>query len=126
MKRIIGLAALMLLAVGCTSWETATYKTLAASQAVINQAQADYEVSASAPCPATGVACLPHSAAVYRTINTAKAAQTTAVNAFVAYEEAKAAGGTQANLAALQTDVTVALQALPTIIANIKSLYGGA
>ena len=125
MKRIIGLAALMLLAVGCTSWETATYKTLAASQAVINQAQADYELSANGPCPAT-VACLPHSAAVYRTINTAKAAQTTAVNAFVAYEEAKAAGGTQANLAALQTDVTVALQALPTIIANIKSLYGGA
>ena len=129
MKKLLALALLIPLA-ACTSWETETYKTLAASQAVINQAQADYEVSAKIPggdCTymSTGapVACLPHSMAVYTAINKAKAGQTAAVNAFAAYEEAKAAGGTQANLTALQTDVTVALEALPGEIASIKALY---
>ena len=70
------------------------------------------------------VACLPHSMAVYTAINKARAGQIAAVNAFAAYEEAKAAGGhTGANLTALQTDVTVALEALPGEIASIKALY---
>lgn len=100
---------------GCTNWERATYQTLAASQATINKAQADYEAKV-----------FPQTTAAYSAINTAKNAQTTAVNAFVAYEEAKTAGGTTASLAALQTDVTVALQNLPTIIADLKALYTGA
>lgn len=108
---------------GCSNWEQTTYKTLAASQAVINQAQADYEASATAPCAAGATNCLPHSQADYTIINQAKADQTLAVNAFVTYEEAKAAGGTTASLAALQTDVVVALNNLPTIVADVQALY---
>jgi len=125
MKRILAtITTLSLVALmGCTNWEQDTYKTLAASQAVINQAQADYEASASAPCAPSSVQCLPHTTAVYTTINKAKDAQVTAVNAFMGYEEAKAAGGTTTSLQALQTDVTVALNVLPTIIADVKALY---
>lgn len=109
---------------GCTNWERATFQTLSTSQAVINQAQTDYEISAATgTCPAAATACLPHTKAVYDTINTAKAAQVTDVNLMVTYEEAKAAGGTAANLASIQTDVTVALNNLTTIIANVKALY---
>jgi hypothetical protein len=117
------LALLLLPICGCSTWEQTTYKTLAASQAVINQAQTDYEASATAPCAPTASACLPHTQADYAIINQAKADQTLAVNAFVAYEEAKAAGGTTASLAGLQTDVEVALNNLPTIITDVKALY---
>lgn len=115
MKRIVmlTLAALTMCAVvGCTNWERTTYQTLAASQATINQAQTDYQSGT-----------IKQTTAAYTAINTAKAAQTTAVNAFVMYEEAKAAGGTTASLTALQTDVGVALANLPTIIADVKALY---
>jgi len=125
-RTLILALALALAITGCTNWEQTTYKTLAASQAVINQAQADYEASATAPCAPTATACLPHSAAVYNTVNEAKKIQTTAVDSMVTYEEAKAAGGTTASLNALEADVNVAIQQLPTIITDIKALYGKA
>ncbi len=130
MKRMAIITAGCLLALcmtACTNWERSVYQTLSASQAVINQAQIDYEVSATTgTCPAIATTpCLPHTKAVYDTINTAKNTQTTTVNSFLTYEEAKAAGGTAANLTALQADVTVALNNLPTIIANVKALYQG-
>ena len=118
MKRIIALAATMLVAVGivgCTTWERTTFQALSTSKAVIDQAQTDYEVGTA----------IPHNAVAYNAINSAKAAQTTAVNFMVTYEEIKAAGGTQANLTAAQNDVTIALANLPTLIANVKALYQG-
>ena len=61
MKRSLVLAglALALLAVctvtvGCDNWEQNVYKTLAATQSAVNNAQAAYEVSSSQPggvCP---------------------------------------------------------------------------
>lgn len=99
---------------GCSSWERVTFQTLSASQATINQAQTDYESGT-----------IKQTTAAYNTINSAKSAQTLAVNAMVAYEEAKAAGGTTASLSALQTDTTVALANLPTLVANVKALYTG-
>jgi hypothetical protein len=123
MKRLMLFAIPLMLIFGCTNWEQTTYKMLAASQAVINQAQADYEASATAPCAPTATACLPHSTAVYNTVNKAKKLQTTAVDSMVTYEEAKAAGGTTASLTALEADVNVAIQQLPTIITDIKALY---
>ena len=114
MKRIIGLAALMLLAVGCTSWETATYKTLAASQAVINQAQADYAAKT-----------IPQTTASYGAIATAVKDQNAAVTLLTTYEEAKAAPGTPASLTTVQNQVTVALANLPADIAAVKALYQG-
>jgi hypothetical protein len=118
MKRIAIAAVLALVAVGmvgCANWERTTFQTLSTSQAVINQAQADYT---------TGTA-IPRSTAAYNAINTAKTAQNTAVNLMVTYEEIKAAGGTTASLTAAQNDVTIALTNLPTIIANVKALYSG-
>jgi hypothetical protein len=118
MKRIAISAVLALVAiaaVGCTSWERATFQTLSTSQAVINQAQTDYEAGTA----------IPHNTVAYNAINTAKNTQTTAVNLMVTYEEIKAAGGTASALSSAQTDVTVALANLPTIIANVKALYSG-
>ena len=89
------------------------FQTLAASQATINQARADYE---------TGTA-LPRSAAVYKAVNTAKAAQTLAVNAMVTYEQLKAKKASADVLATAQADVSTALADLPTLIASIKRLY---
>ena len=40
MKRLMLFAIPLMLIFGCTNWEQTTYKMLAASQAVINQAQA--------------------------------------------------------------------------------------
>lgn len=126
MKKLFLLVTLpLILLVGCTGWEQTTYKTLAASQAVINQAQTDYEASATAPCAASNAACLPHSAAVYAVVNKSKQVQTAAVQSMVAYEEAKAAGGTSASLSGLEADVNVAIEQLPAIVTDIKALYGG-
>lgn len=115
MKRLALLSiwlALPLAIVGCTSWERTTYQTLAASKAAIDQAQADYESGK-----------LPHSQTVYDAVNKAKAAQTLAVNSMVTYEQMKATGASQSALQTAQNDVTIALQALPTILADIKALY---
>jgi hypothetical protein len=118
MKRALFAAVLAILTVGmvgCTNWERAAFQTLSTSQAVINQAQTDYEAGT----------VIPHNTAAYTAINAAKAAQTLAVNGMVTYEEIKAAGGTTASLTAAQNDVSVALANLPTIIANVKALYSG-
>lgn len=101
---------------GCTSWERQTYQTLAASKAVIDQAQADYE--------ARGI---PRTEAAFATITRAKAAQQTAVDAFKNYELAKAGGSASASATAQAQTVTAqALLALPALIADVKTLYGAA
>lgn len=111
---LVLLAALLIpfAMVGCTSWERSSFQTLAASKAVIDQAQVDYESGK-----------LPHSKAVYDAVNKAKGAQTLAVNAMVTYEGMKAQGAHQTALQAAQTDVAIALEALPAILADIKALY---
>ena len=116
MKRIAILTALavLTLAVGCTNWEKTTYQTLAASQATINKAQTDYNAKV-----------IPQTQAAHDVITKAAQAHNTVVTAMVAYEEAKASGGTTASLTALQTDVTTALAVLPVFIQDVKGLYQG-
>jgi len=125
MKRIAILTIVMLgacCAVGCSSFERSTFQTLSSSQAVINQAQVDYE----AGCPAANGACLPHSAAVYKAVNTAKAAQTVAVHAFMGYEAIKANNTAGSALAIAQADVVTALTNIAPDIAAVKGLYTAA
>jgi hypothetical protein len=112
------IAALLLCAmaigvVGCTNWERTTFQSLAASKAVIDQAQADYESGT----------LLPHDKAAYEAVNAAKLAQTTAVNAMVAYENVKASGGSSTALTTAQNVVIAALAEIPPLIAAIKLLY---
>jgi hypothetical protein len=97
---------------GCNTWERTTFQTLAASKAVIDQAQADYE----------GGKALPHSEAVYKAVNDAKAAQTAAVNAMVVYEQIKATG-TSSAISAQQQIVISLIADIPALIAAIKGLY---
>jgi hypothetical protein len=133
MKRIAAIASFLSLVpclilislTGCSTWERATFQTLATAQATLNAAQAAYEVSASAPCPANGtVACLPHTTAVYDTITKAKTADVLAVNSMVTYEEAKAASAGTTGLAAAEADVNVAVGNLTTLIGDVKALGG--
>jgi hypothetical protein len=118
MKRI-GLALIFSLVVfttGCNSWERTTFKTLSASKAVIDTAQADYEIGTK----------IPHNQAAYATINEAKAIQTAAVNSFqLAHGVTLAVGSTQDDItkAELATDTIVAQ--LPPLIVSVKALYGG-
>lgn len=102
-------AALATSLTGCTSFERTTFNTLSASQAVINTAQTDYEAKT-----------IPQSACAYAVINDAKAAQTTAVDAMLVYEQQKAAG---TSLTAQTATVAADLVVLPVIIADVKNLY---
>jgi hypothetical protein len=105
-------AFLLLGLIACNNWERSTYQSLAASKAVIDQAQEDYESNA-----------LPHTVAAYNAINTAKAAQSAAVQAFAAYEQLKATGAEAAGLSGQQAAVEAALQRISPLIAAVKALY---
>lgn len=89
------------------------FQALAATKAIIDQAQADYEA---------GIA-FPHNAKAYTVINKAKAAQALAVNAMVKYEQLKSQEASAGMLATAQTNVETALADLPNLIASIKGLY---
>ncbi len=117
MRNRILLASLTLMlftVAGCSNWERQTFQALSASKAVIDQAQADYE---------TGK--LPHSQLTYDAVNKAKAAQTSAVEGMITFEQLKATNATAGALAKAQGDVAVILADLPGLITAIKSLYGG-
>lgn len=114
MKRTIlalALSAVALVGFGCSTWERASFQTLSASKAVIDQAQADYESRA-----------IPRTEAAYATINKAKELQKTAVDGMVLYESIK---GTQSTAVAQaqQQIVAAALLQIPAILADVKSLY---
>jgi hypothetical protein len=112
MKKITAALALTLIAfctVACNSFERTTYQTLATSKAVIDQAQTDYEART-----------IPHTQPVYAAINKAKQGQTTAVDAFLTYEQVKQAKG---DVNAQQQVVVVALSRLPVLISDIKAFY---
>lgn len=104
---MLGLA--LLGTTGCTNFERESFQTLSASQAVINTAQTDYEART-----------IPKTTCAYTIINDAKAAQTAAVDAMVAYEGVKAAKG---DLNAAQAVVVTDLEVLPADIAAVKTLY---
>ena len=119
MKRIFIITGLALATVGlagcpASQWDQVAYQTLAASQATINQAQADYTAKT-----------IPQTQASYNAIAVAVKDQNAAVTLLVSYEEAKAAGGTPATLATIQSQVTVALATLPADITAVKALYTG-
>ena len=83
---------LMAMVVGCPSsgFDRTTFDALATSNAVISQAQTDYESGA-----------LPHTTCVYNAINKAKAAQGVAETAFLAYYKVEEAKEKQAKIIAV-------------------------
>jgi hypothetical protein len=112
--RLIGRAILLSVVcclglTGCTNFERNTFNTLAASKAVIDQAQADYTART-----------IVQNACTYAVINDAKAAQTTAVDAMLVYEQEKNAG---TSVTAQVATVTADVAALPAIIVQVKALY---
>lgn len=117
MKRILVLALFVapIFMIGCTSWERTTFQTLATSQAVIQQAEADYQ---------TGVLIKPTKSS-YDAIQAAAAAQHAAVDLMVTYENIKAAGGNLNGVTAdqVQAQVTVLLASLPADINAVKAAY---
>ncbi len=127
MKRFLALIALGFgvgWLLGCNSFERTTFQTLAATQAALNSAQADYEAGCPATITAATPACIPHNQAAYTTITKAKAADALAVNAMVVYEQEKATG-TTASLDTQETVVASELAQLPALLADIKTLYQG-
>jgi hypothetical protein len=108
MKRILAAVLLTLAVAGCNTWERNTFNTLAASKAVVDTAQADYEAKT-----------IPQSTCAYTAINDAKAAQTVAVNAMVVYEQLKSSKG---NLTAQEAIVTTDLVALAPLVVQIQTM----
>jgi hypothetical protein len=106
MKRLLIVS--LLFVVGCSTWERDTFNTLAASKAIVDTAQADYQAKT-----------IPQSTCAYTAINDAKAAQTAAVNAMVVYEQLKA---TKGNVAAQEATVTADLGLLAPLVVEIQSL----
>jgi hypothetical protein len=94
---------------GCTNFERNAFNSLAASKAVVDQAQADYTAKT-----------IPENACTYALINNAKAAQTVAVDSMLLYETEKSAG---ANLTAQEAAVTQDLAAIVPIVVQVKALY---
>jgi hypothetical protein len=89
------------------------FQMLAATTAIINKAQDDYE----------GGKVIPHNIAAYNTINAAKASQKTAVNAMVMYEKLKTQKALARVLATAKAGVATSLANQPTLIASIGRLY---
>lgn len=102
---LVGLMALT----GCNSFERDTFNSLAASKAVIDQAQADYTAGT-----------IKETQCSYAVINDAKAAQTLAVNAMLVYEQEKAAGS---SLSAQTATVSAEVAAIVPLIVDVKALY---
>lgn len=97
---------------GCTDFERKTYQTLAASKAVIDQAQDDYESGKIAKTQAA-----------YNAINHAKDAQAAAVQSFKEYETLKLVVKSGGNLPEKQQAVSDALAQLGPLVATVKQLY---
>jgi hypothetical protein len=105
---ILATVLLAMLAAGCNSWERNTFNTLAASKAVLDTAQADYEAKT-----------IPETKCAYAIINDGKAAQTVAVNGMLTYEQLKAAKG---NVTAQEVVVTSDLVALAPLVIQVQAL----
>jgi hypothetical protein len=92
---------------GCTSFERSTFEKLAASQAVVNAAQLDYEGGA-----------IPKTQAAYVAITRAKAMAQIPEQAMVTYEGTKDAATREKQ----QRIVASALPQLPAMIAAVEAL----
>lgn len=116
MKKILSATFLSfcLVLTACNSFERTAFQSLAASKAVLDTAQNDYE-----PAP-TGTGKLPHTSCVYTLINDGKAAQTVGVNALQAYDVALNA---KQDTTTLAVTVTAELAVVATDIAKVKALY---
>ena len=119
--KLASLALILLMVTGCTDWERTTFQSLAASQAVINEAQADYETGCTIDVHPQG--CIPHNATAYKAINEAKALQVTAVQSMESYETIKAAKGSKDALQAQEAIVAASLLQIAPLIASVKGLY---
>jgi hypothetical protein len=108
MKRSLLLIPILLAVLGCNTWERNTFNTLAASKAVIDTAQSDYEAKT-----------IPETKCAYAIINDGKAAQTAAVNGMLTYEGLKASKG---NVTAQEAVVTSELLALAPLVIQVQSL----
>jgi hypothetical protein len=108
MKKLLATILLTIAVAGCNSWERNTFNTLAATKAVLDTAQNDYENKT-----------IPQTQCAYALINDAKAADTYAVNAMIAYEQLKAQKG---NLQAQEAAVISDLAALAPMIVQVQSL----
>jgi len=100
---------------GCDDFERKTFQTLSASQALIDQAQIDYETGS-----------LPHTQASYEAINKAKETQIVAVRAFQQYEAAKLAANQNSDVTVQMATLNKALSSLGPMVASIKHIYLGA
>lgn len=107
MKRYL-LIPLLLIVAGCNNWERTTFQTLSASQATINNAQAQYESKAIA-----------QTTCAYSIINDAKASQVIAVNGFLGYEAVKSAKG---DLVTAEATVNTELASLVPLVAQVTAL----
>lgn len=108
MKKFIAILACALCLTGCTNWERDTFNTLASSKAVIDGSQSAYEART-----------IPHNTCAYNLINKAKAAQSTAVDAMLTYEQVKSAKG---NLEAQEAVVVSDIALVAPIIAQIQTI----
>jgi predicted nucleic-acid-binding Zn-ribbon protein len=109
LARLSVFLALPLMLCGCANFELDTFKTLAASDAVINQAQKDY-ISGT----------IKQTTCTYTLINDAKAGQTAAVTALEVYATEKLAGDDlTAQTAALTGDIAT----VAATVIEVKALY---
>lgn len=112
---LLALSASLIVA-GCNGFERTTFQTLSSSRDTLDKAQADYE----APATPTQPKKIPHNECAYKLINDGKAAQVSAANAMLVYEELKATGK---DVTAQTGVVATALTGLAPIIVNVKTLY---
>lgn len=96
---------------GCSSWERTTFQALSASKAVLDEAQVDYEAGT-----------IPKTQAAFQSITAAKAAQATAVQAMVTYEQLKITLASAPTLQAQEQVVAQALAAIAPLIADVRAL----
>lgn len=109
MRKLLPLLLCFIFVTGCDSFERSTFKTLSASKAILDTAQADYEVGTP----------IPHNRCAYALINNGKAAQVVAVNGMLTYEGIKTAGK---DLTAQTVEVTADLVALAPLVVQIQAL----
>jgi hypothetical protein len=120
---------LLLFLSACSNWEQQTYKTLASAKATIDCATAGYnhnDAQITQYCTGVTVSStyLPQTMQIDSILVKAGQAKDVAVNAMIAYEEAKAAKNST-DLTTMQTNVNAAVVALSADIVEITQLAKG-
>jgi hypothetical protein len=113
-KILAGLTlSLALITTGCNDFERNTFNTLSASNAVLKEAQADYEARK-----------IPKTACAKAIIESGKSAQTVAVNGLLDYEKSKTSSA-QAIVAAELASLAPLVLQVQTLISNPSIACGG-